>query len=278
MIDSKDVSVVIQGAIDYRCILSVVESVKRVLPNSELIISTWEGTILDYVEYDKIICSRDVGGYKDLNSGFINNTARQIMSSLAGIRNASRKYVLKIRSDLILTSSGFLEWFDRYPVRDKRFTYFKKKVLCCSYFFKKYLGVRKARIQPVIFHLSDWCFFGLREDVLKIFDIKLPEEPDNTNYFLNHKYYTVRPSIYISKHRFTPEQYIFYQCFKSAFPEDFKGVEHMYHYSSTLIELYEKLVVSNFIILDVDEFSLYCSKNDGVDPYFEWSRDVNNLP
>lgn len=42
MIDSKDVSVVLQGAIDYRCTSDVVRSVRKFLPDSELIVSTWK--------------------------------------------------------------------------------------------------------------------------------------------------------------------------------------------------------------------------------------------
>ena len=44
MINSKDISVVVQGAIDKENTPKCLESIRKYLPDAEIILSTWEGS------------------------------------------------------------------------------------------------------------------------------------------------------------------------------------------------------------------------------------------
>lgn len=54
MINSNEISVVLQGAFDKRLTLEAIQSIKAFLPKCELILSTWEGTRLPSIEVSKL--------------------------------------------------------------------------------------------------------------------------------------------------------------------------------------------------------------------------------
>ena len=63
MIDSKDISVVIQGAIDPIETKKCISSIKQYLPGAEIILSTWENSNLEGLEYDHLVLSKDPGAF-----------------------------------------------------------------------------------------------------------------------------------------------------------------------------------------------------------------------
>ena len=58
-IDTKDISVVVQGAIDKGYTPLCLKSIIKYLPESEIILSTWEGSEVDNLDYDVLILSED---------------------------------------------------------------------------------------------------------------------------------------------------------------------------------------------------------------------------
>ena len=58
-IDTKDISVVVQGAIDKGYTPLCLKSIIKYLPESEIILSTWEGREVDNLDYDVLILSED---------------------------------------------------------------------------------------------------------------------------------------------------------------------------------------------------------------------------
>ena len=111
MIDSKDVSVVVQGAVNNEYIAVVIDSIKKYLPKSEVVLSTWEGSNVENLKYDVLVLNEDPGSvnfYRAEDSelpGWIDknlqhNLSRQIVSSRNGIEKANIKYVLKILTNL----------------------------------------------------------------------------------------------------------------------------------------------------------------------------------
>ena len=93
---SKEVSVVSQGAINQKYIENGVDSVRKYLPESEIIISTWEGQLLPSScadKVDRILFNRDPGGTIFTRDGKIQNQNRQIFSTKEGILASTRKYV-----------------------------------------------------------------------------------------------------------------------------------------------------------------------------------------
>lgn len=274
-IDTKDISVVVQGAIDKINTPRCLKSLRRYLPGAEIILSTWEGTNTDGLDCDKVIYNRDPGGWRDGRTGLPNNLNRQLVSSKNGIKVASRKYCTKIRSDIIFRSNHFLNYVDKFPKRDLEYKVFRARVIFCSYFFKRYLGEAQYVVHPVPFHMSDWFAFGLREDILMLFDIPLAEEPENTNYLNTHPLYTARFNMFGASHQYSPEQYIFLNCIQKVLrPPTFNSIVE---YTSESIIFSDKVIANNCIVLNPSQMSIYCGKN-GIDPYRTWSKNELRLP
>ena len=61
-IDTKDISVVVQGAVDKENTPRCLKSLRKHLPGAEVILSTWEGTNTDGLDYDVVLYNQDPGG------------------------------------------------------------------------------------------------------------------------------------------------------------------------------------------------------------------------
>lgn len=123
-----DISVVIQGAVGtatQKCLTSV----RRFLPEAEIVLSTWAGADTDALDFDILVQSQDPGGIRHdfaiqnvKNSS--NNFNRQLLSTNAGLAKATRQYALKLRSDLMLQGTGFLTYWDLFPARNQAYSFF----------------------------------------------------------------------------------------------------------------------------------------------------------
>lgn len=210
MIDYSDITVVLQGSTlgefnNKRCIEYSIASIKKMLPESKIILSTWEGeNISEYLfkQVDKVVFNKDPG-FKTRNSkpdGKPNNVNRQIVSTINGLREVETKYAMKMRTDFVLTHRGFLNYFDMYSEFDKEFQIFEKRVLCLM------LGSARpyGDYWNLPFHVSDFCTFGLTSDLLKLYDIPLmtDEEADWLNIHSD-----LAPG-YWAKNKFGAEQHI----------------------------------------------------------------------
>lgn len=174
MIKSKDISVVIQGPVDTTYTPKCVESVKRLLPEAEIIVSTWSGSDISNLQVDKSVFSEDPGcGYDGRDNRRALNVNRWVVSSVAGVRLASRSYVLKCRSDSELVNVKFLKYWDKYGKRDKFYSLAQHKILIPSPYTMKYLGDGQKNKIFTPFHVSDWYCFGLRSDIQEFVDIPL---------------------------------------------------------------------------------------------------------
>ncbi len=274
-INTKDITVIVQGKIDSENTKKCTKSIRKHLPGAHIIVSTWEGEDVHDLVYDEVIYNTDPGGFKDLKTSFVNNMNRQIVSSLAGIKKVNTKYCMKIRNDLILESNNFLKYFGCFPKRCKEESLFENRVIFCSYFFKRYLGVSTSYVHPTPYHLSDWIMFGLTTDLLLLFDIPLAKEPENTNYLITHKKETIKTDMFGASHQYAPEQYIFIKAIEKKFGDlHFKNI---LDFNSENIEKSNRIIANNCIVLNPEQFRLYCGKN-GVDPYREWTKNIFSIP
>ena len=177
MIESKDVSVVMQGPVYGSCHASeneqitkkCCEQVKKLMPDCELILSTWEGTDVEDIPVDKIVYNSDPGGVDMVLNGIkrLNNTNRMIVSTFNGVKAASKKYVLKIRTDIFIERLSFLKLFDAFPIDDKN-AILKARIISLS-------ANHPKRGANIVFSVSDWVEFGYREDIYKFWDIPLQD-------------------------------------------------------------------------------------------------------
>ena len=139
-IDTRDISMVVQGAVDKVNTPCCLKSIRKHLPGAEIVLSTWEGTDIAGLDYDQVIFNKDPGACRDGKTNIPNNLNRQLVSSQNGIKAARKRFCAKVRSDLIFRSSGFLNYFDKFPKRNPQYQVFRERVIFCSYFFKRYLG------------------------------------------------------------------------------------------------------------------------------------------
>ena len=275
-IDTKDISVVVQGAIDKDNTPKCLRSIREHLPDSEIILSTWKGSDVTGLDYDKLVLNDDPGGYKDkFCPYFCNNLARHILSTQSGLQRANGKYVLKIRSDLKFFSSNFLRCFTRLSERNKEYIFTTRKLIACSFFSKKYLSYNDI-VHPAPFHLSDWLLFGLKEDVNIVYNIPLPDQ-SYWDYFSDHVYTGKKSNLFGCAHQYAPEQYILYNSIKKYFT-DIKFENYM-DYNECNIIASENIIANNFIILSPQKFKLVClKKNTNNDFYYQWCRNPLKIP
>ena len=169
---SRDISVILQGPVhrkpDVRAGLNLtdhcVKSVRHALPEAEIIVSTWQGESPDGLGCDQFVTSPDPGPC-DYPIAFAQNCNRQNVSSLAGLRAATRPFAVKMRSDTIMEFPAFLEYQYRTPERGIGAKLFAEKVVACS------LGTTDFRRSRVFFSLSDFFYYGRTADLITLFDI-----------------------------------------------------------------------------------------------------------
>ncbi len=241
-IGSANISVIVQGAIDRQLTSKCLQSIRNYLPSAEIILSTWEETDTNGLDYDKLVLNKDVKTYfnSDKPGEKVNNVNRQIISTLSGLRAATREYALKIRTDFILKSANFLEYFDMYNKSDSKYSVFKHKILSCTNF------ARNPRYDEYkyLFHPSDIAFFGLCKDLINLFDIPLMSKADA-------RYHKVGDFRY---NRYFPEQYLWVNCLrKNGHRIQFNRFKVP---SEKLIIETEKYFVSNFIFLSWNQLGL----------------------
>ena len=170
-------------------------------------------------------------------AGVLNNVNRQIVSTLAGLKVATKPYILKTRTDILVNSSGFLDYFGKYDKNPPCF--FRNRLLICNYY------TRNPRIMNICFHPSDWFLFGNSEDVRMYFEgIPLQDEEAASWFKTHHKNQTLFTN-YLS--RFTPEQYIFVN-FARRFCE--VDIDCYYDFNHKLMRQTEEFFAKCFVVLD----------------------------
>ncbi|MFQ3598842.1 MAG: WavE lipopolysaccharide synthesis family protein [Chloroherpetonaceae bacterium] len=227
MIDSKDISVVVQGPIlhqDERT-KRVLESVRTHLPEAELILSTWKGSDVSGLECDVLLLNDDPGA---INGN--NNVNRQIVSTRNGLQKATRHYAMKLRTDTLLTGTGFLDAFDRYPERRDDFKVFEHKIVIPTLYTRNPLRVTPYSGVSYFFHPSDIFQFGLSVDLLLLWDIPLASTNSKS----------------------VPEQYIWLACLR-------KFYQDIDYFSLTLreqLKLTEILLINNFHVEKIESLEI----------------------
>lgn len=271
----NNISVIIQGKVmgapgepvEKQLTLQCIKSIKEFIPNAEVIISTWEGSDVSHLTYDKVIFNQDPGAmaYYDLNPNFLNNNNRQIVSTYNGFKAAIRKYAIKMRGDCKFTSTGFLDYYLKEYPRSEKLRFFKQRVLIPT----KYS--RNPRRIAQLIHPSDIFQFGLREDLLNLWDIQLQPEPQTTR-AIPYEKKVFNNALRGGFHRmkFGSEQYIWYAfCKKMGLDMELK---HYSHIPVDSILNSDMSIVNNFIIAEAKDFGVELPKR----MYLEHDRDLYN--
>lgn len=274
MVQTNEISVVIQGAFSSTT-EKLIRKFMELLPGCEIIVSTWRGQKIENSIKDiHIIYNDDPGAISATTEGKrYFNLNRQIVSSLAGVRKSSRKYVLKCRSDLTLLNTNFLNHWDDYPKFEEEYKLNQHKILLPSLY--TIFGELAGKVFfSTPFHVSDWYCFGLKKDIIHFLDVPTVQEPDFSQYILKNNSVINYPIPWLNERtwKFSPEQYFGYCYFRKKFPET--KIENCIEASKFDMQKSASFVVSNFIVLEPIKFGLVLDKG----PYFAYSRDSRNMP
>jgi hypothetical protein len=258
-ISSKDFSVVIQGPIigkpndlyENQLTKQCIESVRKYLPECEIIISTWKGQEIEHLTFDKIVFNEDPGAvtYNDFElKNVYNNNNRQIVSTFNGLKLASRKYSIKTRADIKLISTNFYTYLNKYDSIYK-YKFFDKRILVSTYFS------RNPEKVPLLFHISDLFQIGLTKDLLQLWDIEIQPEPETTRGFKYSQKFPNDPFPFNNyKMKYASEQYIWYGFTKK------KGLDLSLNYFCEIpLRLIQKATISiidNFVILSNEQIGI----------------------
>lgn len=227
MIASKDISVVMQGPLEWAhdplsglgVTFALYQNVRKLLPDAELILSTWEGQKIDDFGFDEVVLSKDPGPQGTWPSFVPNNVNRQITSTVAGLKTATRKYALKIRTDMVLKGTDFIEYFEKAaPLKADKRNIFSRPIVTNNLTSRNTPELlKKLPNHPLAFHPSDHASFGLREDILALWDIPLQSD-EEAYYFLDMSQPNRFRLADLSK--LTPEQYVLTSAIAKKTPVD----------------------------------------------------------
>ncbi|MEI0799674.1 WavE lipopolysaccharide synthesis family protein [Brachyspira intermedia] len=242
-IDTKDISIVVQGAIDEKYTINCLKSIRKYLPDSEIILSTWEGSNVNNLDYDILVLSQDPGFslYVWEENSKPNNTNRQILSTINGLKKVNKKYSLKFRTDFILTGNNFLKYFYKFPKYEEEYKIFNNKLLACCYF-----SINPHKYQAA-YQVSDLISFGFTQDLINLYDIELIKVDESYIYSYDK-----------NRTKYNPEQYIFIKCLeKNGKEAKSKYVDDITNES--IVET-ERYFASNFILLNINEYNIKLPK------------------
>ena len=257
-IKDEEISFIVQGALCDKT-SEYIACIRKNFLGSEIILSTWQGTVVseEVAKYcDKILLSKDPGGVPfsfPFGAVVYNNINRQIISTMAGLRAASRHYCVKIRTDFTLKSSDVVKFFNIYPRREQDALVYERRVIVPSIYSRVHLnGV------PTPFHSSDFFAFGLKEDLILHFGscpLQTQEELGEWQYKFPNR--CPDPNC---QWRFPPEQAFFYHAAKSKFPDI--RMYDLTDLKADNIALSHKLMMNNFIFVNSDQIGLYSEKHN----------------
>ena len=176
-ITSSSISIVIQGPIVEGCALThttldVIRAWRKILPDSQIILSTWGRPQFDIHEVDILVVNKDPGVTipKNTDKGTLdNNIGRQIVSTVGGLKMAQKKFAIKTRTDLMPTGIGFIPAFLGIKERNPKYCIFNHPVITC-----RYCSLNPLRA-GVSLHISDIFHFGETIDLMTLWDIPVPK-------------------------------------------------------------------------------------------------------
>ncbi len=264
MIKKNNISVIVQGPFYKSITPKVLLKISNIFKESELIFSTYKGDKINKnikSKYKIIYNQSTPRTPNSLNPLMYYNYTGHIRTSLNGIKNSSKKYVLKTRSDVLFKNSNFLKYYDKFKYVDNKNNILKKKVIISSHY------TIDPRKNPLPLHFSDWFFFGLKSDLKKIFNQKYMS-PDNKKialWFLKRKKPKFFFNHYMSKYR--AEQNLVINFLKKYTNINLNhGYEH--NVKNTLFT--EKILANNFVVLNPKLISFDCLRH----PNFSDNQDL----
>ncbi len=251
-VKGSEISVVVQGHVkggpddpyEARWTLQSLESVRRHLPDAQLILSTFKSCDVSGLPYDTLVLSDDPG---PLDLGTLNrmltHTNRQIVSTRAGLAAAEGTHALKMRYDLVLHGVDFIDYFGRFNERQPMWRIFTQRIVGSTS-----ISLDPRKVCTIPFAPSDWFHFGLCEDVRNLWDITLIPGIAESSAHRNGG---------LPNHRYTAEQHIWVTFLRKHGPV---SLAHANDCNEDNIVQSELTIVNNLVLLEHDQLPITCLK------------------
>ena len=293
---NHDISIVIHGGCfsrNYADIANILLSYKKIFDGAEIIFSISSSDFIDFDESSETHVSShkkemsnfcylvnqcaDKIAYARMGhplppvfaNGNLCNVNNLIEAAHNGLALATRKFVLRVRNDLLFKDRTFIETYKKlyhgYYRKGKRTVFDLPVMIASLYTLNSFAGTRLA------FHYGDWFHFGLLSDVRPIWDIPLVTLDFMTHY---RSHYAVAGSQEKERNflsRLAVEQYIHYGFFRKKF----KDIVLNCHNDGHSLDISMDILLDNFIVCDLYDLNVYFQKyNDGFEPYFDRNKRV----
>lgn len=237
MIKNEEITFVVQGPVVSGVTNNCLTSIRHHYPGAIIVLSTWEGTSLEGLDYDKVVASVDPGdcGLMFPNLSNVNNINRQIVSTHNALKTVYTRYAVKTRTDFVLTNNNLKNYLDKYR------EYTIDSSLRC--FSERIVALGAHRMYP--YFVMDFVFAGRSRDLKKLFDIPLMSMRD-AQYFPSHmpiclsEYYKMPANF-----RLIPEQYLVSSALKQDITDYSVNTPDVIEHSNLAL-------ASNFVLLDFE--------------------------
>lgn len=168
MIYDNEISFVVQGPIIKNGVNStynILKSIRSNFPNSEIILSSWVGEDAKGLEYDHLVLS-EMPPSLHLYEKHQCNINRQIVSTVEGVKVATKKYLIKTRTNTLFENNNLLTIFNDVPTN----SVFENYVFTIDLFSRDiYKSTIKSYHDGFLHHPSDIFMMGLKKDILELF-------------------------------------------------------------------------------------------------------------
>lgn len=264
MIDPRDVTVVVQGPYHPDQTPACLASIARVLPGAEVILSAWKAgppVPVGDLRADIVLLNEDPGAIDihdvlspevERRTNITNtNLNRQIVSSRNGLALARRPYALKLRTDMTVEHTGFLDYAARFRDVPGPHKVFAERVVTTS---------ARSPHRAFCFFVQDFCSFGRTDDMRRLWDA--PLLPSRAELL-------ALPVAERDARVLVPEQHILLSVLRQRLALPMRDALDR---SPELIELTEQAIAGNLVCLDVRRFGVRTLK-----PSLAWVNEPGDI-
>ncbi|MHA3893501.1 WavE lipopolysaccharide synthesis family protein [Acinetobacter sp. GXMZU3951] len=231
-----------------------VYAMRNILSESEFILSTNDEYIDKNSLFDCIIYNEDIDALPTLKFNQLskNNINKQIISSLSGIKKATRPLVLKIRTDQFLNKIYFLEIWNNLKDINRKTSIGNGRILTTSLF-----SLNPRCFEHMAYHISDMFLFGYKEDIQRYFSCPRYEYENAVWYEYNKHAIHSNKNERKFRSRYAVEQWLVlnYLFNNQKFPINFHN-----DISKKIIDNFEEFLVDTFIIVHPRDIGLIMPK------------------
>ena len=178
---------------------------------------------------------------------------RQITSTRAGLAAVRTRYAVKMRTDTLLTGSGFTRVAAPFEHRRAAFSVFAERLVVLRFY-----TVNPWVFEAIPFHLGDCFQYGRTEDLRRLWDVDLMSEKDATHFQKHPHRRGVTKDITYFNPRYAVEQHVFLQCIRKSHAVECDSIDDD---RPKLRHSGEDFLIDNVVLVELDQASVAIPKH-----------------